>query len=234
MNYSERFYMVLDTETTGLRTISDAEALKSPSSIFSHGDEVCQIGGIFLTQQMQPFRFFCYYCDVVRADSSPGALATHGIAMCDVRKYIAGQYLPEIVQKYLPELLAPNVGFIGYNTEFDMCSIRQTLANSVGDFTWSPLKTPVIPKRGRVSIDVVPYVMANNGGKAYRRRLSSFDAELAKSRENFLIAYGNSIPVEHNCPELLSEAMINAHNALYDAINTYLLWVERVWRKKLV
>ena len=230
-----RQFIVYDTETTG-KTLSDVD-LTLPSGPKNRGDEVCQIGGLILDERMQPQKLFCHYCDTVAVEVSAGAHEVNGISMQEVRKYVRCQYLSNVMLDRLPEFFWDNTIFVGYNVEFDQSMVRQTLSNTDVDFTWSPFRGSIVPKTGRWSVDVAEYFKqvgsVASGKKSYYKRLSSFEKELEQSREEFFARYGH-MEVETNCLELLSPSWQQAHNAFFDALNTYLLWRDKVWRKKLV
>lgn len=134
------------------------------------------------------------------------------------------------MQKYLKEFFYENVVFICYNTKYDMSMVSQCLANSPLNFTWEYNTSPVLPNTGRIAVDVADYVRTPKT----RRRLSSFTEELAPRREQFLSYYQDKLTVETNCIELLHSTWEREHNSFFDALNTYLLWSGRIWRKKLV
>lgn len=224
-----RIFIVFDTETTGLQR-QPRSSLHTPASITSRGDEVCQIGGIILDSNMRPQKFFCHYLDTVAADSPQSVAAVHGIYQRDVRRYVAGQFLPEVMTKYLGEMLFDDVIFIGYNVEFDMDLVAQTLANSPISWTWKPVKGSIVPKRGRHSVDVSEFLKV---GSSYKK-LSSFEKELFTLRTQFLSFYENRLGVDTNCIQLLEKTWDKAHNAFFDSVNTFLLWGDRIWKKKLV
>ena len=91
-----------------------------------------------------------------------------------------------------------------------------------------------MPRTGRWSVDVSEYLkQVNKNQRGYRLRLSSFDAELEPARLDFYRRYGDMI-VDSNCLELFKPSWEKAHNSFYDALNTYLLWRDRIWRKKLI
>lgn len=230
-----RQFLCFDTEATGLQ-MADTD-LSQPSGLRRRGDEVCQIGGLLLNENMEPQKIFCHYCDTVAVECSKGAIAVHGIEMKEVRKHLPSQFLPVVLHDRVPEFFYPDMMFIGYNVEFDMNMVKQTLSNSDVPFDWSPLRGSIVPKHGRISIDVSPYFKhignAAKGDKSYFRKLSSFEKELAPLREQFFRQYGH-LPLETNCMEMLAPTWEQAHNSFFDALNTFLLWRERVWRKKLI
>lgn len=226
---AERIFIVFDTEGTGLTRIPKT-AINVPASVYSRGSEVCQIGGIILNNQMQPLKLFCHYCDTVAPESSSGAISVHGISQRVVRRYLTGQYLPEIIERWLPEFLWNDVVFVGYNAEFDMDLVAQTMANSPINFTWKRFIGSIVPKHGRFSIDVGDFVKIGDNF----RKLSSFEKELEWQREAFLSRYSRTMSIDTNCIEMLHDSWEKAHNSFFDALNTYLLWSDRVWKKKLL
>lgn len=227
--YNERLFIVLDTEDTGISKIP-VSSYKKPLSILRRGSEVIQIGGIVLNEKQEPIKLFCHYCDTVIADSPEEALSVHGISQKVSREYVRCQFLPEIITAHLPELLFPNVCFIGYNVEFDMQMIGQSISNSPIDWKYKPVMGNILPKTGRYSVDVMQYLFSGNR----RKRLSSFNDELRTKRDKFISIYGDKLSVQTNCIEMLSESWKRSHNSFFDALNTYILWGERVWKKKLL
>ena len=226
---TERIFIVFDTEGTGLSKMLSTR-LNEPLALTARGSEVCQIGGIILSERMIPLKLFCHYCDTVLADSPPRPFSIHGITQRQVRQYLCGQFLPEVMMQYLPEFFYPNVIFIGYNVEFDMTVVAQSLANSPLPWNWKRFTASVVPRRGRHSIDVSEYVKRNG----HYRSLSSFSQELATQRLQFLSYYERRMSVETNCIEMLQDTWEKEHNAFFDALNTFLLWGDRIWKKKLV
>lgn len=226
---SNRLFIVFDTETTGL-TKQSLNKINLPVSINMRGSEVCQIGGIILNEGMVPLKLFCHYCDVVSASSQPAAYNTHKINQREIRYYLVGQFLPEVMTKYLPEFFAEDVIFIGYNSEFDMTMVAQSLANSPLSWKWKRVTASIVPRHGRYSVDVAEYFKQ---GSSYRR-LSSFERELDTMRLQFISYYEKRLSVQTNCIELLDKEWGHAHNSLFDSINTFLLWSDKIWKKKLV
>lgn len=227
-----RKFIVYDTETTGLKR-ADID-LSLPATPFNRGDEVCQIGGLILNESMEPIYMFCHYCDTVAVECSPGAMEVHGLSMKDIRQYVRCQYLSNVLLEKVPAFFEDDVIFIGYNIEFDQDMVKQTLSNTDVSFNWQPLRSSIMPRTGRWSVDVSEYLkQVNKNQRGYRLRLSSFDAELEPVRLDFYRRYGDMI-VDSNCLELFKPSWEKAHNSFYDALNTYLLWRDRIWRKKLI
>lgn len=227
-----RIFITFDTETTGLR-MAETD-LSQPSSLRARGDEVCQIGGIMADENMVPFKLFCHYCDTVKIDCDRSAQAVNHIYMADVRKYVRNQYLSIVLMEQLQEFFSNDAVFIGYNSEFDLNMVKQTISNTDMQFDWTPLKGSIIPRHGRTSVDVSEYFrQQSREGKSYRAKLSTFDSKLEEARNGFIRDYG-SIQIDSNCSELFIPSWNQRHSAFYDALNTFLLWRDYVWRKKLV
>lgn len=224
-----RIFIVYDTEGTGLNKMALTD-FNVPAAITVRGSEVCQIGGIVLDERMVPLKFFCHYCDIVSADSPPSAKNVHGIHMRDVRQTLLTQFLPEVMLTHLPEFFQEDVIFIGYNIEFDMTLVAQTLANSPFPFSWTPFKGTILPKHGRYSVNVADYVKQGS----HYRKLSSFEEELSEARRTFIFRFVDRLAVETNNYEMLKDTWEHAHNSFFDAVNTLLLWGDKVWRKKLL
>lgn len=224
----ERLFISFDTETTGLRKCTSPD-LNTPAAITARGDEMIQIGGLILNNDMKPTKLFCHYCDTVLADSSEGALNVHGISQRNIRDYLLCKYPAEVMHEYLPEFFYDDVIFLGYNVEYDMSMVAQSLANSPGTFEWKKARGSIVPKHGRYSINVADFVM--NDGKY--QKLSTFVDWLEPYREQFFNRYSH-LKLQTNCIELLSGEWEKAHNSFFDALNTYLIWGEKVWKKKVI
>ncbi len=222
-----RQFIIFDTETTGLRRATGD--LSSPSGLQSRGDEVCQIGGIIAGEDMKPIRTFCYYCDTIAANSSKGAYEVHGIDSKDIRSHVRCQFLEVVLLHYLQEFFQPDTVFVGWNIEFDMSMVRQTISNAPASFDWKPFKGQIVPKSGRWSVDAMSFFPA---GKTYRK-LATFATELAYYRHEFF--YENSrLNISTNCMEMLKPSCLKAHNSFFDALDTFLLWRDRIWQQKLI
>lgn len=223
---SEPYFAVLDTETTGLHRCKP-EVRNVPASFTNRGSEVCQLGGLLVSKNLVPVKMFCYYCDVVSAGCSKAAMDVHGLSMKTIRERVPGKFLSSVMMTYLPELFFDNVVFVGYNVEFDMDLIAQTLANTI-DFTWFKNRDLTkLPKSGRWSFDVSPYYKV---GSNYRR-LSSFVKQLEPRRREFIEQYNCPQMIETNCPDLFLESWQTTHNSFFDSLNTYLLWQDLLWKK---
>lgn len=228
----QRVFAVFDTETTGLKFADSPPG--EPASLRQHGDEVCQIGGILLDEHMEPFQLFCHYCDTVKVECDAGASAVSGLYMRDIRQHVLGQYLPQVLTEKLSEFFYADTSFIGYNVEFDMKMVQQTIANSDLSFDWEPLRGSIIPRHGRFSIDVSNYyTRRGTNGKTYRMKLSSLSSQLEEARQDFFRQYGH-MDIQTNCSELFIPSWNKQHSAFFDALNTFLLWRDTVWQKKLL
>ena len=218
-------YLVFDTETTGLsRKYSN---LNEPCSVTENGDEIIQIGGFVVDEQLNPIRAFCHYCDVLLPDSKSEARRVHQIGMETIRAEIPGTFFEEVACRFVPELFYKDVTFIGYNIDFDMQMVAQCLRNLCFPFENT---TPVMGrlyKSGRHTLDVMKYLP----GKS---KLVSFSKELNADREAFFMKYAGVLPLECNIPGLLGATWEHNHNSLFDALETLLLLKQRVWGKKII
>lgn len=217
-------YLVVDTETTGLNR--RRAKLTEPDTLYENGDEVIQIGGIVLNEDLTPSRLFCHYCDCLLPESCKQAFEKHEIRMEDVRKYLSGVFFEEVAIKWIPELFADDAIYIGYNVDFDMRMIAQSSRNFCCDFESVGKVTTRMPRTGRWCLDVMQYLPK-------RAKLVSFYNQLTDARDEFYRQYAGKLPLETNIPELLEPTWQSAHNALFDSIETYLLFMSQVWNKKL-
>lgn len=217
-------YIVFDTETTGL-DIRHA-SLKEVCSISNNGDEVIQIGGLTLDSNLNPIKAFCHYCDCLKHASDGKAFKTHQLDLATIRRYVPNTYLEDVLVTYLPEFFEEDVVFIGYNVKFDINMVAQSIRNS--SLEWGPFQNvkAKLPREGRWQLNVMDFLPR-------RMQLVSYETSLREARTKFYKEFQGRLPLETNCPELLSEHWQRAHHALYDSIQTYLLFKEQVWMKKI-
>ena len=216
--------LVYDVEATGLRV--KYTGLSEPCSITDGGDEILQIGGLVLDEKMDPVRAFCHFCDTVTASSSAEAYATHEIKLEEIRDRLCNVFVEEVITTRCPEMLADDTVFIGYNTDYDLRMTATGLRNIPGLFKQPAQVTTRINRKGRQYVDLMKYYPE-------RRKLVQRVASLQDRRDAFFSQYGHKLPFETNYPELFLEQWGRSHNALWDVIDTYLLFKEEVWRKKL-
>lgn len=217
-------YLVLDTETTGLNSGRYHTTL--PCSITDNGDEVIQIGGLILNGKLEPVRGFCHYADALLPESGEQALNVHGISLREIRKSLPNVFIEEVVAQNLPQLYSSDVTVIGYNCAFDIRMLMQGLRNFSESFRAFQFTSTALPSKGRWAVDVMKYMPR-------RRKLVSYSEQLTPARERFYREYGDSLVIDSNCQHLLHESFNHAHNALYDVIETYLLFTEEVLGKRL-
>ena len=217
-------FVVLDTETTGLNR--KYSALNEPCSLRDNGDEVIQIGGLLLDERLRPYKAFCHYCDCLMASVPEEASRVHGINIQDVRRYIPGTFLEEVVAEWVPELLSDDVVVIGYNSDFDMQMVAQSMRNFCFDFGKFKKVMTKLPTTGQWSLDVMGYLPK-------RVKLVSLYDECTEARCDFYQEFRGRLPLESNVPEMLEATWAHAHNSLFDAIETYLVFKTKVLGKKL-
>lgn len=217
-------YMVVDTETTGLEGCRYHTSL--PCTITDNGDEILQIGGLFLDETFNPIKGFCFYCDILRAGVPEAAYNVNGISIREIRKDLPNIFIEEVVHTELPELFEDDLLFIGYNTDFDIKMLRQGLRNSPAEFRLFQPTTSFIPRSGRWALDVMKYMPK-------RRKLVSYSEQLSTVRERFYETVGPHLQIAFNSERLLKESFTGPHNALYDVVETYLLFKEEVLDKRI-
>lgn len=220
------YYVVFDTETTGLEKLQGS--LAQPHSVTKNGSEVIEIGGLFLDENMNPIKGFCHYCDCLASHSDAQAFATHQIQLEDIRAHISGVFLEEVMVNFLPEFYDEDILFIGYNANFDMRMTAQSLRDFPVPFKLGRRVTARMPTSGRNVLDVMDFL------GPHRVKLSSFESWLQPYREEFMSLYRRVLPVETNITSMYLESWEKAHNALYDAVSTYLLFKHKIWGIKLV
>lgn len=218
-------YLCFDTETTGL--VRRRGTLHEACSIAENGDEIIQIGGIVFDEFLEVHRAFCYYCDAMLPESSADARAVHGIYLNDIRQKVPGMFFEEVAWKLIPEFFIDDVTYTGYNIDFDMQMVAQSMRNFAFPFEKC---TPVMGRlftSGRHTFDIMKYLPRKS-------RLVQFSRELTPARKRFFKEYAGKLPLEVNIPELFISSWEHNHNALYDAIETYLLMKEKIWGQKIL
>lgn len=217
-------YIVFDTETTGLD--KPRAPRNSPCSITDNGDEIIQIGGLMLDEHLEPVKAFCHYCDCLRSESSANAFRAHCIRLEDIRMRLPCIFFEEVLLDHLPEFLESDVTFVGYNSDFDVGMVTQSLRSTGLDF--GPCKPIVsrLMKRGRYTLDALAFL-------PQKVKLVSLHGQLTPAREQFYRDFQGKLPVESNAMDLFRESWNHAHNALFDSIETYLLLKTEVIGKKL-
>lgn len=220
-------YAVVDTECTGLERISGD--LKQPLSIAKSGSEVIEVGGLFLDERLQPVKIFKHYCDCMVPHSTAKAFATHHIELEHIRQHVSGIFLEEVVSLWLPEFLEDDILFIGYNTEFDMRMLVQSMRDFPRPFVMPKRMFVRPPRSGRFYMDVMSFLPR-------KERLSSFEDSLAPARSDFWMTWRGALVRESNC-QGWSDAewdVEQAHDAFFDALETYLLLMRDIVGKKVL
>lgn len=217
-------FIVFDVESTGLNR--KYARLTEPSSIMDNGDEVIQIGGLVLDADLQPTRGFCFYCDCMLAESHPEALAVHQITMRSIREVVPNVFLEDVLMTWVPEFFQPDVVFIGYNSSFDVSMVAQSLRNFCFDFENIQKVSRKLPESGRWHLDTMGYI-------PHRAKLTSYYTQLTAARTEFFKKFAGKLPLQTNAVSLLESSWESAHNAFYDSLETYLLFMTHVWNKRL-
>lgn len=235
--------IVLDTESTGLARCKVGRA-RDNVSVEDIGSQVIEIGGVIVDDpsKLVGLTPFCLFCDIIPADSDKEAKKVHGIDIIEVRRHVRGQFLIHVLNTWLPEFFEKDLMLIGHNIGFDLDMIRQSVRNAY-EIDIPVATSNFVHSKGRMAYDTVVYTMV--AGK--RRKLQSFEDELQEGFDKLILSL-RDVHVRTNAAELLMESCgemtrsgemkprgmcMGAHNALYDALRTFVLWKERVWNQKL-
>lgn len=227
--------IVFDTETTGL---TDANPdVTTRVTLAQMGSEVVQIGGLIVHggawDKDDPYREisiepFCYFLDCISANLDEGAMDITHIDMRKWREEVNGYYLHRALVEGVPEMYESNCNFIGHNIMFDIRMMNQTLRNS-GGFKAVPLQSSILPRKGRWAVDTVAYTTKYGRRQKLTALAKYMEDEITEFRESI-----KDIKVRTNSDTLLNSEYSGAHNALTDAICTFVVWRDLVWRRKIV
>lgn len=208
-----------DTETTGLRKKT------SSSKLFSY-DEVAQIGGLICDADFTPIRAFCYNCDILLPDIPAEASHTNHLSMSVVRETSSDIFLEQVLADYLPEFFEEDVTFFGYNTNFDISMVNQTILDSPIKVDWGTFnQSSILQASGHSYIDICERVRQPK----YRYKLSSLMNTESPQFKDFISKYQSSVKLYGN----LDGGKIGMHNSYVDSICSYLVWMDRLWQKKV-
>lgn len=209
-------FVVMDTETTGLNRIHE-DSLYVPAQLSKRGCEVIQIGGIVVNDGVVE-KMFCHFCDIIQADVPTEVFKVHGISAQDVRKNLSCVYLPEVIQNYIPELLEPNMIFVGFNFAFDKDAIRQSICSSGLDFNPKLTFALVPPTEGQYYYDLAEYTKGKDGGY---RKLSYLSSKIKDKCCDFISKHDSVL--ECNDIDLYHSIAKTNHSSLFDSIATYMV-----------
>ena len=219
-------YIVLDTETTGLKRMPKGRIVE-PTGLSYAGDSVVQLGAVVADENFGIYKAICVFNDVVKAYSDPKAEEVNGLNLSVIRSRLSGVTLAQNIEKYLPEFYDPHVCFIGYNIDFDMDMIAQTTRNYR---VVTPPRKYMIPRRpqeGRITVDIAEYFAKTGaGGRKYHSKL----VDACRGYEDVVQETFGDINrmMFTNFPELYKQNGNGYHSALYDSVATYCLWRARV------
>lgn len=216
--------VVLDTETTGLSRAVAPHG--TPCAISGIGSEVIQIGGLVLDHKANPVRAFCHYCDCMAPEMSEDARKVNKLSLARIREFVPNVFPEDVLLTRVPELLADDVVVIGHNISFDLQMLSQSTRNCFPSFSGWPRVMCRVPSKGRALLDTMSYF-------SHRRKLSSFYDEVTPLRKVFYARYGETLPFDTNCPDLFYGDKVDHHNALFDSIETYLVFQYHIWGKKV-
>lgn len=202
-------FVIFDTETTG-----------------TYGkDEVIQFTAIVTDENAKAKSIYNFYCDTPKK-SHPSALAVHGITPAILKHFSEGKTFEDYYYN-TPELFGlEDVTWVGYNVNFDMRLINQTLRNNglrehnFGSKVTSPdavkgihyydLMTPLSKKFFNLS-KVQLGTAASLTGLGEKQLLDAFTERVA--------------------PKLKLHSM-GAHNSAYDTFVTWMLFAK--YRQQLI
>lgn len=199
-------FLVFDTETTGL----------------SANDEVVQMAGLLLTPDLQLKKVINFYC-YTQVPFNPKAKAVNGLSSAELMRRSRGKFFEDYYCS-LDIFRKTDIVWIGYNVQFDIGMINNTLENNgMPRHYFGKDITNLGVKSGIYQFDVLQMLSAMNGGT--RIRLTNAAEKLAYSREQIDSMYSKLLRL------INLNTGVKDHNALYDALITWLLVVEyrRVW-----
>lgn len=199
-------YIILDTETVDLH------------------DDVIQMSFIVLDDKYKIMAFESFYCDTNKRVSD-GAYSVHGLTNEFVHEQSGGKYLedylfnnPKYKELFFDE---EKVLLIGYNVDYDLTSINNTLMSKTG---------LTLPK-----INQVVYPLNINGDGYFKYDLMTFYKNLTQKKYGYKLvdmvnSYLNEYDLEGIYKSLVKRFDLNVgenyHDAAFDTFCTLMLFYE--------
>lgn len=199
-------FVILDTETTDFN------------------GEVIQLAVAVLDERFRVISFDSFYCDTNELVSK-GAYEVHGLSNELVHKLSGGKYLEDYLlndPKYKSLFFEEDIVVMGFNVNFDVKSINNTLLNT--GMTLNHLyscHSPLVAQPGKsYYFDLMKY--------ARRRTGMVKGLNLSKAVE-LLVPYINADEAFENVRKKFGiESGTNYHDAAFDTFCTILLFYEYV------
>lgn len=200
------YLFFFDTETTGFRA----------------DDEVIQFAGILTDTNMNIIDVVNFYCNpakIIPAD----ATNVHGLTNADVYKLSNGQFIDYFIYNYDWLINPKDIVFIGYNVEFDVRLVNQSLLLNGCEGINFGTRVNVIPRNTRhksYKLDMMDTIKTNLGYYKNQKLVNvckehlPFNNSKIKEKIELLCEHFNVNRPKH----------CNAHDALYDSFMTMMLF----------
>lgn len=191
-------YIVFDTETTGL----------------SAADEVVQFAGLLLNEKLDLAKIINFYCQT-QVPVNPEVTKITCLDGELLHKLSKGKFFEDYYYS-IPVFKCTSLTWIGYNVGFDCRMINNTLVNNGLPVHNFGSKTISLGKgEGIYNLDVMQLVAAENNG--IRKKLIEAAKELPHSQDELEQMFQKLLKLTESPPE------VRFHNALYDAMVTWLI-----------
>lgn len=195
-------YIVFDTETTGLTS----------------SDEVVQFAGLLLNEKLDLVNIINFYCQT-QVDISPEVTKITHLDGETVHRLSKGKFFEDYYFS-IPVFKCTSLVWIGYNVSFDCRMINNTLANNgLPLHNFGNRIVRLDKTEGVYNFDVMQVVAAENNG--IKKKLSEAARELPHSQEDLELMFQKLLKLTDSPSE------IHYHNALYDAMVTWLVLINK-------
>lgn len=200
------YLFFFDTETTG----------------FGPDDEVIQFAGILTDANMNIIDVVNFYCNPAKIIPRE-AVNVHGLTNADVYKLSHGHFIDEFIFKYDWLVNPKDIVFIGYNVEFDVRLVNQSLLLNGCEGINFGTRVNVIPRdtKHKSYKLCMMETIKNNLGYYKNQKLVNvtrehlhFNSNKVVEKIELLCEYFNVDRPKH----------CNAHDALYDSFMTMMLF----------
>lgn len=207
-------YFVFDTETSGF----GKNAISANGMAIHLHDEVIQFAGLLLDEDFRLKKVINFHC-YTAVPIQPKAQAVNHLSHEILMKYSGGKTFEDYFLN-LSDLHMDDLTWIGYNVSFDTRMVNSTLKhNGLPEYDFGTgVESLRSAKVGRHYFDLLKVLAMKNGG--IRMKLTQAANHLPYSGKQIEGMYKKILCLTK------SKSTLTFHDALYDALVTWLLVVQ--------